>query len=39
MLPNDLRALVSEMAGQNPQQAKPETKKSPKSENKTEKLN
>ena len=37
MLPNDLRALVSEMAGQNPQQAKPETKKSPESENKTEK--
>jgi phage terminase Nu1 subunit (DNA packaging protein) len=37
MLPNDLRALVSEMAGQNPQQAKPETKKNPKSENKTEK--
>jgi len=37
MLPNDLRALVSEMAGQNPQQAKPKTKKSPKSENKTEK--
>lgn len=37
MLPNDLRALVSEMAGQNPQQAKPEPKKSQKSENKTEK--
>ena len=37
MLPNDLRALVSEMAGQKPQQAKPEPKKSQKSENKTEK--
>jgi phage terminase Nu1 subunit (DNA packaging protein) len=37
MLPNDLRALVSEMAGQNPQQAKPKPKKSQKSENKTEK--